>query len=276
MPTTREELIADWQRCLATAETAPVSSSQRQAWLVLVRVRLYRFLLSLYGRGDWSGNHPIVSDERATAGNSDVIFDSPAVLPLAGKPAKGDGKIREVLKAVASAQIERPASGPWIQGLPQEEWIVVVAFSSGLDPARCTLVLDNAGIVNRRSRTGSIVVPAVMAPQARAAIRTNAAWLRRPRPPRVIRRPLPPAAYWILAGLTFAPLAAVAALLIASAQFPHAYVGRETGQALAYALALFATFMSIIYIRPIGRLVVSVDHLLISLYKRLFSRRTHP
>src|SRR5262245_15490181 len=104
MSLTRDKLISDWRTRLAAAEAEPVSSSLRRAWLVRVQMRLYRFLLSLYGNGVWR------ADEHA-ASPQPVVFDSAEAESLSGKPAKDLGKIRSVLKSVANSQDHRPAAG---------------------------------------------------------------------------------------------------------------------------------------------------------------------
>ena len=53
MSTPRDQLIADWQNRLAAASEAPEEATSRAAWLVRLRTRLYHFLLSLYGEGNW-------------------------------------------------------------------------------------------------------------------------------------------------------------------------------------------------------------------------------
>jgi hypothetical protein len=127
----RTELIADWQRRLTAAESATGATSL--GWLVAARVRLYRFLLSLYGDGRWnadSGDHA-----NAVAGSdssSAVVMNAADVLPFCGKPAKTAGKIQAVLKAVANANDAPPPAGPLVGGLQADNWVVVsIALHGG-------------------------------------------------------------------------------------------------------------------------------------------------
>src|SRR5262245_5936502 len=109
MPATREELIADWRERLAAAEEPVTPDSSRAAWLARLRMRVYRFLLSLYGGGDWNAPEQIA--ERQREHNDSVVIDAGA-LPLAGKPAKGESAIRATLESVAKARENASAPGP--------------------------------------------------------------------------------------------------------------------------------------------------------------------
>src|SRR5262245_1199784 len=110
MADTRERIIADWTRRLADAEASDDAGVNRAAWLSRLRVRLFRFLLSLYGDGRW--NAAVEENGAASSSsNASVVFDSADALPLAGKPAKNDEQIRSVLAAVAAAQVEPQQSG---------------------------------------------------------------------------------------------------------------------------------------------------------------------
>src|SRR5688500_8104695 len=106
MSLSRDKLLTDWRQCLDAADAEPVGSSHRRAWLARVRRRLYRFLLSLYGDGQWRAATPPPADSASPA-----VFDLPEAESFAGKPAKDIGKIRSVLKTVASSQDHRPPAG---------------------------------------------------------------------------------------------------------------------------------------------------------------------
>ncbi len=81
-------------------------------------------------------------------------------------------------------------------------------------------------------------------------------------------------AFWILSAAMFAP---IPALLVTQARYPDALAGKDTGEALLYALALFAAFSSIACVRPISRLVLAADRFVMHwsaiLKKRLFAKR---
>jgi hypothetical protein len=166
MSTARDKLIADWRRRLDAAEAEPVASSPRRAWLVRVRTRLYRFLLSLYGDGTWRA-----CQRPSPRQTEPVIFDSPGAEALAGKPARDLGKIRSVLKSVANNQDHRPEAG----SLTADEviagcWFVVAAASANLDLIRCMDLLHSRGIQCRMQCFGDDHVIEVWGPTRHEAI----------------------------------------------------------------------------------------------------------
>jgi len=183
--TARDKLISDWRARLAAAEAEPVSSSLRRAWLVRVQMRLYRFLLALYGQGDGR------ADERPPQKAADVVvFDSAEAESLAGKPAKDLGKIRSVLKTVANSQDHRPAAG----SLTSEEviagcWFAVAAVSSRLDLIRCIELLRSHKIECRlQFRAGDriVEVPGPLRTEALQLIDEHRVRLRRR--PRIVHQ----------------------------------------------------------------------------------------
>jgi hypothetical protein len=146
LPTTRDELIADWQKRLAAANELPEESTSRAAWLVRLRMRLYRFLLSLYGEGRWNAPEEIV--ESAPDSHGSVVIDTQA-LPLAPRPTKDENSIRAVLNSVASAREHRAELGPLAAGIDRDGWVVVASVSRGFDPQLVAAALQAKGIVPR-------------------------------------------------------------------------------------------------------------------------------
>jgi hypothetical protein len=265
--TAREQLISDWRKRLAAAEASPDAGSLRAAWLVHMRRRLYRFLLSLYGDGAWRSSLPDEVSQTTNRVPAGVVFDSADTLPLAGKPAKSEGTIRAVLKAVAGAQDQPYESGPWVQGFSQGEWVVVCAASDGLDLARCVQLLGSEGIVTRCLQMQSdvvIAVPAILAPQARTAVRSNLRRLRRPPPSKPIRK-ASSLVFWLLIGIGFTPPFWVLSFIISSARYPDAVEKGQAAAAAWYAAAVFAALMALIYVRPIARLVQVIDRIVMAM-----------
>jgi len=169
MAATRERIVTDWTRRLAEAEAGAEAGRNRAAWLSRLRVRLYRFLISLYGDGRWNA----AVGEKGTAPSpikTSAVFESADALPLAGKPAKSGEQIRGVLAAVANAQDERQQIGPWT------EWVVVATKSSGVDLDRCARLFGNFGIVCRMPDPESVATPRPQVAEAEALMRTH--WQR--------------------------------------------------------------------------------------------------
>lgn len=278
MPLSRDQLVADWQSRLAAAEEFASGAAPRAAWLRRVQVRLYRFLLSLYGAGDWRATGDLDSPLVEIVHDKSLVFDSPEVLPLAGKPAKETGKIREVLKAVAGAQEQPLTVGPLVAGLPPQHWVVVAVVKSGVDPSRYVKMLRSRQFTVRVLTRGADLAVEVPAAEHRAALKLLLAQERRDLFDRraAVQR-LPAAIFWTLALAMFSPIPAFAALLFAHARYPDALAGSHTGEAALYALALFFAFCSIACVRPISRLVLAADRFVMHwsaiLKQRLFPKR---
>jgi hypothetical protein len=198
----RQELVADWRKRLAAAESMSEAPSQRLSWLIRVRLRLYRFLLSLYGDGDWSRTPGTDAGQSADSHKRGVVFHSASVLPLDGKPARSGDKIRAVLEAVASHQDHALPVGPLVNGLPADYWSVVAARSDGIDTEKCRRLLISRGLTPRVTplrRDRVIEVPAGQHSEASAIIAAHREELLRPPPVIVVRRPVP--RHWQLIGI---------------------------------------------------------------------------
>jgi hypothetical protein len=231
----RDHLIADWRDRLAAAETEPVGSSPRRAWLVRVRTRLYRFLLSLYGDGAWraDGSGAIPPSQAA-------VFDATAAEQLTGKPAKDVGKIRSVLKTVANCQDHRPAAG----SLTAEEvlaasWFVVVSSASRLDLARCQAYLQKHHIDSRIERYGNeltLEVPAELRYRAMQLIEGQRSALRKPVRPPLPAMPQSIRLFTIVALLLATPLVCCSIIVFLSAFGPTSQPLAEVEHAAVVAL----------------------------------------
>jgi hypothetical protein len=279
VPLSRKQLVAEWRSRLAATEEIPAGAVSRPAWLVRVQRRLYQFLLSLYGNGDWRttdlpDSPPVVE----IGGEQSVVFDAPGVWPLAGKPAKETGKIRAVLKAVATAQDEPLPAGPLVDCLPAEDWVTVAVVKRGIEPNRCVKLLGSRQFTVRVLGRGADLSVEVPAREHQAALKLLAAQKRREmdsRPEPV--QPLADAIFWTTLAVTFAPIPAFPALVIARSQYPDALAGQHTGEAALYALALFAAFSSIAFVRPIAQLILTANRLVMRawaiLKQRLFRKQ---
>ena len=155
MPLSRNELVSDWQSRLAVADSLDAGAARQPAWLARVQQRLYRFLLSLYGSGQWRASDRLSNEiELPSSSPPFALFEAPQVLPLDGKRAKESGKIRAVLKSVAAAQDQPLAAGPLVAGLPAQHWVAVAVVKHGVDPAVCIKLLRCHGLTVRVSNRG--------------------------------------------------------------------------------------------------------------------------
>ena len=273
MSTTREQLIADWRDRLAEANAA---GSPRGAWLNRVRIRLYRFLLSLYGEGRWNASAH-ADAQPADHDKSAVIFDLPEALPLAGKPAKSDETISAALKSVAGAQGNRCPPGTYAPGavpasgvfsLPEnsrlrralvatESWRIVASAEWNLDVAKCHKLLKANGLHPRLVNCAGHELIEVISdeqPKAVRLIRQNHLKLLLPplgcRPLRNAATKLPPA--WELyaslvihfLGFTFLLSAGLVSLLV--------LVQLPVGKPLPLIELIFSAEFAVIWIAVSG------------------------
>lgn len=169
MTTNREQLVADWREQLATAQASATGPIQ-EAWLARMRVRLYSFLLTCYGEGQWRADD--ARPANAPAALETELRDE----PTQAKPARSAGEIRTVLKTLANAQDDPHAPGPLAVGLDWDSWIVVATSGSGLSIERCQYMLHAAGIqsqIDFRGRSKVLEVPAAFRQQAFALLERN-------------------------------------------------------------------------------------------------------
>lgn len=191
MATARDKLISDWRERLAAAEAVDTTAESRPAWLARLQIRLYRFLLSLYGDAEWTTMPPrrAVPKSAADQQTGAVIFDSSAALPLAGKPPKSLGQIQAVLKSVVNAQSQAPPAGPLTGGLLPESW-VTVALAAPKHWHRINYVAESLrrrGIESRLKLHGSRYVLEVHASDFEQGLQ-----IARQPPPRPVQRQTAP------------------------------------------------------------------------------------
>ena len=162
MGTNREQLVADWREQLAMAEAASTGRLPH-AWLARTRMRLYSFLLTCYGEGQWRTDARPAEDERTS-----FVVDTTGQ-HVQEKPVRSAGQIQSVLKTVANAQDDPHAPGPLRDGLDPNSWIIVAAAGSGFSIDRCQYLFRTAGIVSRvgfQGRDKVLKVPATSRRQA--------------------------------------------------------------------------------------------------------------
>ena len=229
MATTREQLIADWRRRLAEAEHIPDEQSSRPAWMTRLRLRLYRFLISLYGEGAWSAGETIADNELSS--RTDVVVADQA-LPLAGKPAKGESSIRAALQSFAAGSEQKP-TGPLISGFDRNVWVVVASTKWGFQPQLSSEALLAKGITSRIVGHADDITVEVLAVHQERATAIIASQLGRLWLPPAVSPPLSPIAQrqlseaislaggYLLLGLMVAPLLGVIAVDLTQQFWPE-------------------------------------------------------
>ncbi len=219
--THREQLIADWRHRLAEAEDVEPEHVSRPAWMTRLRMRLYRFLISLYGEGEWNAGESAGQSTQSSRAEMMVADES---LPLAGKPAKDESSIRAALQSFAAGGGEKPAAGPLLEGTQRSGWVVVASTNWGLDPQRSSDALTNKGIASRTvGHADDITVEVLAVHQAsamkligsqlsRLALRRNIRYSILPSVQRQLAEKIALARGYLLLGLAMAPLLGVAAV----------------------------------------------------------------
>jgi hypothetical protein len=176
MPT-RDDLIADWRNRLAEAGDVPADSSSRPAWATRLRIRLYQFLISLYGDGNWhSADNPTTAETPPQATN-----ESTEPTTWQGKPAKDISTIRATLSSVAHARSRPNIPGSFAEGKGSDAWTVVATYRGAIDPYRCASLLESSKILARPLNRRDDIVIEVRAKDAEHAariIQANINWLR--------------------------------------------------------------------------------------------------
>ena len=152
----RSEIVSQWQDRLSAAEEL-AHSTARFRWIHLARVRLYRFLLACYGRGQWRTG----ADEAEQTPAEGVVSRYEAS-KWSGKPPKTVGAIQSVLKSVHNAQDRAPPVGPLVGGLDPEAYLAVTASDARIDVEKCENFLIERGFHPRvigRGRRRTVEVP---------------------------------------------------------------------------------------------------------------------
>jgi hypothetical protein len=142
----RNELIAAWRRGLTEAQELAVRGPGT-SWLAATRVRLYRFLLSLYGDGQWNADSPLPPGVPA-AGEARGTFESSERLARDVVAPSPIARIQSVLRSVEEAN-EKVPSGPLKTGLAESCWVPVTAGNQMLYLVHCGRALTWYGIDNR-------------------------------------------------------------------------------------------------------------------------------
>lgn len=266
MATTREQLIADWHRRLAEAEHLPDETASRPAWMTRLRLRLYRFLISLYGEGQWTAGEAVAGHDLSS--QTDVVVAGEA-LPLSGKPAKDEGSIRAALQSFAAGREEPSAAGPLLSGIDHAAWVIVASTNWGLDPQGSSDLLRTRGINSRivcRAEETTVEVLALHRDAAMALIASRLGRLTVPvtEDPRIspdarrqLREATALAGGYLILGLATAPLWGVAAVGFTEMYWPEMFEAPTTEILLTvFGLTWFGT-----------SLMMCLAYLLLGLYR---------
>jgi hypothetical protein len=123
---TRQQLVEDWKAKLAASSQPPTECGARFAWVRQVYARIYRFLVSCYGEGEWRGagdDSSLNADSQSTASRMpfvECVPTSDGLLP------KSRERIRAALESIHGSNPGIATPGT-MTGVSDDAWVVVAA-----------------------------------------------------------------------------------------------------------------------------------------------------
>ncbi len=151
---TRVALVNRWRSKLDEAQQLLVAGSPRLEWLRRTQVRLYRFLLSLYGDGQWQADQHSSCDDAGEESSAAHVRSFAVSEPYCGSPPKSPGQIRAALKSLHAAnQGNAPRAGA-VDLNQNPTWLIVATQRDRYRPDKCVKLLHTCGIEARKTRRG--------------------------------------------------------------------------------------------------------------------------
>ncbi len=172
--TTRQELLDQWHQRLAEAEQ-DCERPDGPSWSLRVRLRLYRFLLAMYGETDWPGPKDDVDNAAGRAANVSLLVAEPDEA-LAGKEPRTRAEILKGLRNVKGLSEELAPPGPLMDGLLPASLVVIAAFKKHPQTYRTVCQLRSAGfrpVVRRQGGSFQIFLAAADASVALRLLKTS-------------------------------------------------------------------------------------------------------
>jgi len=171
--TTRQELLNQWQQRLTDAEQACLQVVV-PTWSDRIRVRLYRFMLAMYGQSVWPGETAAVNNDPNLAARSQVVTELKQ--DFAGKEPRTRAEIRTGLRNVTGLSEELAPAGPLAEGLLPDSLVIVATFQKQQLAQEALEMLRRRGFAPKVARQGRLVqiyVAAADFAAASAALREN-------------------------------------------------------------------------------------------------------
>ncbi|MDA1052217.1 MAG: hypothetical protein O3C40_17305 [Planctomycetota bacterium] len=123
---TRQHLVEEWKAKLEASSQPPAENGERFAWVRQIYARIYRFLVSCYGEGEWRGadDDPSLNGElRSTASRMPFVECVPTSNGLLPKSPE---RIRAALESIHGSNPGIATPGTMV-GVEDDTWIVVAA-----------------------------------------------------------------------------------------------------------------------------------------------------
>ena len=118
---TRQHLVEEWKANLATNAQDDIGRERRFGWFRQVYTRIYRFLISYYGEGEWRGSGE--DDALLSTSRMPFVDYRPTTDGLVPKSAE---RIRATLDSIHDSN-PRIATPGTTQGVGDDTWVVVAA-----------------------------------------------------------------------------------------------------------------------------------------------------
>ena len=150
--TTREELLDYWQERLTESQRA---GGQGFAWTDRLRVKLYRFLIAMYGKSDWAGKESDVDNELGRTKHSELMVADLQELNE-GKAPRTRAQILKSLQSMQGLSDELAPRGPLQNGLEPDSPIVVAANRKRVKAERLARYLEMEHIPLQLRYSGSL------------------------------------------------------------------------------------------------------------------------
>ncbi|WP_254507155.1 hypothetical protein [Anatilimnocola floriformis] len=142
--TTRQELLTQWQQRLAEAEQACLAA-ESPAWSDRLRVKLYAFLLAMYGQTSWPGSKDDVDNERGRESAPLVVVEP--VAEFTGKEPRTRAEILKGLRNVKGLGEELAPAGPLTAGLKPNSPMLVGTYKKLVQAEIAFSRLKRAGLL---------------------------------------------------------------------------------------------------------------------------------
>lgn len=171
----RQELLNQWQQRLTDAERA-FRDATVPNWSDRIRVKLYRFLLAMYGQSAWPSETADDNDKPVLAARLQVVAEPNH--EFAGKEPRTRAEILTGLRNVTGLSEELAPAGPLAAGLLPDSPVIAATFQKPQLAQAALKILQRRGFAAQVACQGRFVQVYVAASElaaASAALRENSA-----------------------------------------------------------------------------------------------------
>ena len=158
--TGRMRVVDRWRTRLTANQRSAAECPAHRRWVHKIYVRVYRFLISCYGAGEWQPDADAESAPGEEPSRMEFVDNTEGAQ---GARPKSADRIRATLDAVHDARENPPSAGKRGFGLKYSDWVAVASKSSLVSPGRLVQLLCSYGLEARQVRRGDDVIVEVFA-----------------------------------------------------------------------------------------------------------------